>query len=39
MFLDRFDALMSKMNFLKKNIILIHFLVKNTLKNNRNYIP
>jgi hypothetical protein len=25
MFLDRFDALMSKINFFKKNIILIYF--------------
>jgi hypothetical protein len=36
MFLDRFDVLMSKI-FLKnnkKNIILIYFRVKNTLKNN-----
>ena len=34
MFLDRFDALMSKK--LKKNI-LIHFQAKNTLKNNHYY--
>jgi hypothetical protein len=38
MFLDHFHALMSKIIFLKyKNIILIHFQVKNTLKNNRNH--
>ena len=35
-FFDYFDALMSKIIF-KKNIILIHFRVKNTLKSNRNH--
>ena len=36
-FLDHFDILMSKIIFkkLKKYIILIHFRVKITLKNNR----
>jgi hypothetical protein len=40
-FLDYFDALISKMIFkkIKKNIILIYFLKKNTLKNNRNHTP
>jgi hypothetical protein len=38
-FLDYSDALMSNIFFLKKNIILIHFRVKNTLKSNRNYTP
>jgi len=37
-FLDYFDTLISKMIFLKKNIILIH-LKKNTLKSNRNHTP
>jgi hypothetical protein len=37
MFLDHFDALMSKIIFKKyKKIILIYFQVKNTLKNNCN---
>jgi hypothetical protein len=36
--LDRFDALISKIIFKKyKNIILIHFSIKNTLKNNYNH--
>jgi hypothetical protein len=35
-FLDYFDVLISKMIF-KKNIILMHFRVKNTLKNNFNH--
>jgi hypothetical protein len=41
MFLDYFNVLMSNNNFLKikKNIILMHFQVKNTLKNNRNHTP
>jgi hypothetical protein len=35
MFLDRFDVLMSKIIFFKKkNIILMHFHAKNTLKRN-----
>jgi len=39
MFLDYFDMLISKIIFKnKKNIILIHFQIKNTLKNNHNYI-
>jgi hypothetical protein len=39
MFLDHFDALISKIIFKnKKNIILIYFRVKSTLKNNRNHI-
>jgi hypothetical protein len=39
-FSDHFDALISKMIFKnKKNIILMHFQMKNTLKNNRNYTP
>jgi len=33
-FLDCFDVLMSKINLYKKNIILMHFQAKNTLKNN-----
>jgi len=38
MFLYYFDALMSKIIFKnKKNIILIYFRVKNTLKNNHNH--
>jgi hypothetical protein len=37
--LDRFDALILKIIFLKKNIILMHFGMKNTLKSNRNYTP
>jgi hypothetical protein len=38
MFLDHFDALISKIILKnKKNIILIHFWVKSTLKNNRNH--
>jgi len=38
-FLDHFDALISKIFFLKKiNIILIHFQVKSTLKSNHNHI-
>jgi len=32
MFLDHFDALMLKI--IQKNIILIHFRIENTLKNN-----
>jgi hypothetical protein len=36
MFLDQFDALISKIIFLKK-IILMYFQVKNILKNNSNY--
>jgi hypothetical protein len=38
-FLDHFDVLMLKIIFkkLKKYIILMHFRVKNTLKNNRYY--
>jgi len=36
--LDRFDALISKLIFFKKNIILMYFSVKNILKNNHNYI-
>jgi putative ribosome biogenesis GTPase RsgA len=35
-FLNYFDVLMSKIHF-KKNIILIYFQTKNTLKNNRYY--
>ena len=36
--MDRFDALISKIIFKKyKNIILIHFSIKNTLKNNYNH--
>ena len=36
--LDRFDALILKIIFLKwKNIILIYFSMKNILKNNRNH--
>jgi len=38
MFSDHFDVLMSKIIFLKKNIILICFKMKNTLKSNR-YLP
>jgi hypothetical protein len=39
MILDHFDAVISKIIFKnKKKIILIHFQVKNTLKNNHNYI-
>jgi hypothetical protein len=36
--LNRFDALILKIIFLKikKNIILMHFGMKNTLKNNQN---
>jgi len=35
MFLNHFDALMSKIKLKnKKNIILIYFQIKNTLKNN-----
>jgi hypothetical protein len=38
-FLDYFDILISKIIFKnKKKIILIHFRVKNTLKNNCYYI-
>jgi hypothetical protein len=38
--LDRFDALISKIIFKnKKNIILMHFDIKNTLKNNCNHTP
>ena len=38
MFLDYFDVLMSTINFKnKKNIILIYFQTKNTLKNNYNH--
>jgi hypothetical protein len=38
MFLDYFDALISKIIFKnKKYIISMHFQVKNTLKNNRNH--
>ena len=38
-FLNHFDVLMLKIIFkkLKKYIILMHFRVKNTLKNNRYY--
>jgi hypothetical protein len=36
MFLDHFNALISKIIFLKKNI-LMHFWMKNILKNNHNY--
>ena len=36
MFLDQFDALISKIIFLKK-IILMYFQVKNILKNNSNH--
>jgi hypothetical protein len=38
-FLDHFDAPTSKIFFfkMKKNIILIHFQIKNTLKNKPNY--
>jgi len=36
MFSDHFDVLILKINFKsKKNIILIYFQTKNTLKNNR----
>jgi hypothetical protein len=39
-FLDRFDVLISKMNFKKwKNIILMYFQVKKTLKNNLYHTP
>jgi len=38
-FLDHFDALISKIIFFKKNIILIYFLMKNTLKSNYNHAP
>jgi hypothetical protein len=39
-FLDYFDTLISKIILKnKKNIILIYFRVKNTLKNNHNYTP
>jgi hypothetical protein len=39
MFLDYFDVLISKIIFKnKKNIILIHFRVKSTLKSNCNHI-
>jgi hypothetical protein len=38
--LDRFDALISKIIFKKlKNIILMHFDTKNTLKSNCKHIP
>jgi len=38
MFSDHFDVHQSKMIFKnKKNIILIYFQIKNTLKNNHNY--
>jgi len=38
--LDRFDALISKINFkIIKSIILMHFGTKNTLKNNHNHTP
>jgi hypothetical protein len=37
--LDRLDALISIIIFFKKNIILMHFSMKNTLKSNRNHIP
>jgi hypothetical protein len=38
-FLDNFDVLISKIIFKnKKNIILICFKIKNTLKNNHYYI-
>jgi len=35
MFLNCFDVLILKIIFFKKNIILMHFQVKNTLKSNR----
>jgi hypothetical protein len=38
MFLDNFDALISKIIFKKKYIILIYFQMKSILKNNRNHI-
>jgi hypothetical protein len=37
---DSFDVLISKIIFLKiKNIILMYFSTKNTLKSNRNHTP
>jgi hypothetical protein len=40
MFLDNFDMLISKIIFFKiKNIILMHFRAKSTLKNNCYHIP
>ena len=37
--LDLFGALISKIILKKKNVILIHFDTKNTLKSNRNHTP
>ena len=39
MFLDRFDALVSKIIYKKKKKYFNIFLSENTLKNNHNYIP
>jgi hypothetical protein len=37
--LDCFDTSILKIIFLKKNIIFIHFGMKNILKNNHNHTP
>ena len=39
MFPDCFDILILKINFFKKNIILMYFRAKNTLKHNIYYTP